>query len=152
MVVRAGAAKPDIGTVDAFRRTLVDAKSIAYSDSGSGIYLSTTPIPQAGRCGSGCGQEPQSGAVRPRASRLPRSLHAARRMIGFQQVSELIHEPGVDFVGAIPSELQPVTFFSAALASSPRHKRLPRRSYRIPRIVEGGAAIAKAGLAPLAAQ
>src|SRR5882672_4466458 len=42
MVVRAGAAKPNIGSVEAFRRTLLAAKSIGYSDSGSGTYLSTT--------------------------------------------------------------------------------------------------------------
>src|SRR5690349_12281868 len=48
MVVRAGARKPDIGTVDALRRTLLDAASIAYSDSSSGIYLSTTLFPRLG--------------------------------------------------------------------------------------------------------
>src|SRR5437870_1543888 len=48
MVVRAGAPKPDIGTVDAFRNTLLAAKSLAYSDSGSGTYLSTKLFPQMG--------------------------------------------------------------------------------------------------------
>src|ERR1700681_166945 len=48
MVVRAGAAKPDIGSVDAFRATLLAAKSIAYSDSGSGTYLTTTLFPRLG--------------------------------------------------------------------------------------------------------
>src|SRR5262249_6569456 len=42
MVVRAGAATPNIGSVEAFRRTLLAVKSIGYSDSASGVYLSTT--------------------------------------------------------------------------------------------------------------
>jgi hypothetical protein len=41
MAVRAGAPKPDISSVDALTRALLNAKSIAYSTSGSGIYLST---------------------------------------------------------------------------------------------------------------
>ena len=48
MVVREGAPKPDIGTVDALKATLLAAKSIAYSDSGSGRYLSTKLFPQFG--------------------------------------------------------------------------------------------------------
>src|SRR5881396_906387 len=48
MVVRAGAAKPDIGSVEAFRKVLLAVKSIAYSDSASGIYLSTTLFAKLG--------------------------------------------------------------------------------------------------------
>src|SRR5688572_2882682 len=48
MVVRAGAAVPDISSVEAFRRTLLAVKSIAYSDSGSGTYLSTTLFAKLG--------------------------------------------------------------------------------------------------------
>ena len=48
MVVRAGAPKPDIGTVDAFRSVLLAAKSIGYSDSSSGTYLATTLFARLG--------------------------------------------------------------------------------------------------------
>src|ERR1700704_6329000 len=51
MVVRDGAPKPDIGSVEAFRSTLLAAKSIAYSDSGSGTYLSTTLFAKLGIAG-----------------------------------------------------------------------------------------------------
>jgi molybdate transport system substrate-binding protein len=60
MVVRAGAAKPDIGSVEALRNTLLAAKSIAYSDSGSGIYLSTTLFPKTWHCRPSRAQEPNS--------------------------------------------------------------------------------------------
>ena len=48
MAVRAGAPKPDISTVEALKRTLLAAKSIAYSDSASGVYLSTQLFPKLG--------------------------------------------------------------------------------------------------------
>src|ERR1700688_664704 len=108
MVVRAGAAKPDIGSVEAFRSTLLAAQSIAYSDSGSGTYLSTTLSPRLGVAAKAAGR---SRKIRGPPSGEPVAAVVARgeAEIGFQQVSELIHVSGVAFVGAIPAELQEET-------------------------------------------
>jgi len=88
MVVRAAAAKPDIGSVEALRSTLLAAKSIAYSDSGSGTYLSTTLFPELGIADQLAGK---SRKVRGPPSGEPVAAVVARgeAEIGFQQVSEL---------------------------------------------------------------
>ena len=148
MVVRAGAAKPDIGTVDAFRSTLLAAKSIAYSDSGSGTYLSTTLFPKLGIADQVAGK---SRKVRGPPSGEPVAAVVARgeAEIGFQQVSELIHVPGVTFVGTIPAELQPVIFFAGALTSKVRQPEAARALIRFLASSEAAPAISKAGLTPL---
>ena len=117
MVVRAGAAKPDISNVEAFRNTLLAAKSIAYSDSGSGTYLSTTLF---ARLGVADQVAAKSRKVRGPPSGEPVAAVVARgeAEIGFQQVSELIRVPGVTFVGSIPAELQPGFSFAGALTSA----------------------------------
>ena len=85
MVVRAGAAEPDIGTVDALRNTLLAAKSIAYSDSGSGTYLSTKLFPKLGIADQ---VKDKSRKVRGPPSGEPVAAVVARgeSEIGFQQV------------------------------------------------------------------
>src|SRR6266478_4536880 len=117
MVVRAGAAKPDISSVEAFRSTLLAAKSLAYSDSGSGTYLSTTLFPKLGVADQVAGK---SRKVRGPPSGEPVAAVVARgeAEIGFQQVSELIHVPGVTFVGSIPAEIQPGFAFAGTLTST----------------------------------
>src|SRR3977135_2751074 len=117
MVVRAGAAKPNIGSVDAFRRTLLAARSIGYSDSGSGVYLSTTLFAKLGVADQVAGKRRK---VRGPPSGEPVAAVAARGVadIGFQQVSELIHVPGVTFVGTIPAELQPELSFAGAITTA----------------------------------
>src|SRR4030088_2539212 len=106
MVVRAGAAKPDIGSVEAFRSTLLAAKSLAYSDSGSGTYLSSTLFPKLGVADQVAGK---SRKVRGPPSGEPVAVVVARgeAEIGFQQGSEVIPGAGVTFVGPLPTELQP---------------------------------------------
>ena len=148
MVVRAGAPKPDISSVDALRRTLIEAKSIAYSDSGSGIYLSTTLFPQLGVAEQVASK---SRKVKGPPSGEPVAAVVARgdAEIGFQQVAELIHAPGVTFVGAIPAQLQPETFYSAALANNVAEPNAGEALIRFIASPEAAPAISKAGLAPL---
>ena len=147
MVVRAGAEKPDIGTVEALRNTLLAAKSIAYSDSGSGTYLSTTLFSRLGVADQIAGK---SRRVRGPPSGEPVAAVVARgeAEIGFQQVSELIHVPGITFVGAIPAELQPMFVFAGALAVSVRQPEAANALIRFLASPEASAAILKAGLMP----
>lgn len=147
MVVRAGAATPDIGTVEAFRRTLLAARSIGYSDSGSGTYLSTTLFAKLGLKDQIAGK---SRKVRGPPSGEPVAAVVARGEveIGFQQVSELIHVPGVTFVGAIPAELQPGFSFAGAITSAARQPDAAIALLRFLGSPEAASTILKAGLTP----
>jgi molybdate transport system substrate-binding protein len=148
MVVRAGAAKPNIGNVEALRNTLLAARSIAYSDSGSGTYLSTVLFPKLGIAEQIAGK---SRRVRGPPSGEPVAAVVARgeAEIGFQQVSELIHVPGIAFVGTIPPEVQPKIFFAGALTSTVRQPEEATALIRFLASPEAAPVIKRAGLVPL---
>jgi molybdate transport system substrate-binding protein len=148
MVVRSGAEKPDISSVEAFRSTLLAAKSIAYSDSGSGTYLSTTLFPKLGVAELIAGK---SRKVRGPPSGEPVAAVVARgeTEIGFQQVSELIHVPGITFVGTIPAEVQPAIFFAGALTRTVRQPEAASALIRFLASPKAAPVISKAGLVPL---
>jgi molybdate transport system substrate-binding protein len=151
MVVREGAPTPDISGVEAFKRALLNAKSIAHSDSASGIYLSTTLFQQLGIAEQLAGK---SRKIQGPPSGEPVAAVVARgeAEIGFQQVSELIHEPGVTYVGPIPAELQQETYFSAALVSAVKQPEAAQALIDFLASPAAAKAISDAGLAPLAAQ
>jgi molybdate transport system substrate-binding protein len=151
MVVRAGDAKPDIGSVAALRSTLLAAKSIAYSDSGSGTYLSTVLFARLGIADQIAGK---SRKVRGPPSGEPVAAVVARgeAEIGFQQVSELIHVPGITFVGALPAEVQPVFTFAGALTSTVQQPEAAGALLRYLASPEAAPVIAKAGMMPVAKQ
>jgi len=149
MVVRAGAAKPDIGSVEAFRRMLLAVKSIGYSDSGSGTYLSTTLFAKLGVADQVAGK---GRKVRGPPSGEPVAAVVARGEveIGFQQVSELIHVPGVTFVGPIPAELQPGFSFAGVVTSASKQPDAALALLRFLASPEAASTILKNGLTPAA--
>jgi molybdate transport system substrate-binding protein len=148
MVVRAGAPKPDIGSVGALRSTLLASKSVAYSDSASGAYLSTTLFAKLGIADQVAGK---SRKVRGPPSDEPVAAVVARgeAEIGLQQVSELIHVPGITFVGTIPDEVQLVTVYAGALTSMVRQPEAANALIRFLASREAAPVISKAGLMPL---
>jgi molybdate transport system substrate-binding protein len=148
MVVRDGAAKPDIGSVAALRNTLLAAKSIAYSDSGSGTYLSATLFKKLGIADEIAGK---SRKVRGPPSSEPVAAVVARgeAEIGFQQVAELIHTPGITFVGALPAEVQPMFSFAGVLTETAHEAEAARALLLFLSSREAAPAITKAGLMPL---
>lgn len=116
MVVRQGAVVPDIRTVDALRDTLLHAKSVAYSDSASGVYIEKELFRQLGI-------EPQLQAKAKMIPKIPVATVVAdgQYEIGFQQVSELLPVGGVSFAGRIPESLQSVTRFAAGIPVNAPH-------------------------------
>jgi molybdate transport system substrate-binding protein len=110
VAVRAGAPRPDISSVDALRRTLLSAKSIAYSDSASGVYVSSELFRRLGIADEVAGKSRMIPAE-------PVGLVIARgeAEIGFQQMSELKPVSGIDLLGPLPPEVQKVTIFSAGI-------------------------------------
>src|SRR2546423_2320007 len=151
MVVRAGQPKPDISTVEALRKTLLAAKSIAYSDSSSGTYLSTVGFKKLGAADEIAGK---TRKVRGPPSGEPVAAVVARgeAEVGVQQVAELIHVPGVDFVGTVPAAIQPPTFFVGALPKNSQHPEAAIALLRFLSSPEAASVITKAGLKPLAAR
>ena len=130
---------------------LLATNSIAVSDSSGGTYLITTLF---GKLGVADQVAVKSRKVRGPPLGKPVAAVVARgdAEIGFQQVSELLHVPGVDFVGAIPTALQPGFAYSGVLTSAARESEAARALLRFLASPEAAAAITKAGPAPIAAR
>lgn len=145
--VKAGTPKPDISTVEALKKTLMEAKSIAYSASASGTYLSEELFPKL---------DP-SGAVMAKAKkifseRVGTVVARGEAELGFQQVSELVTIEGLDFVGTLPEEVQRVTVFSAGLAAGTKEPEAAKKLIACLGAPEAAPMIKKTGLEPIPAK
>jgi len=147
VAIRAGAPRPDITSVDALRRTLLNAKSIAYSASASGVYVSTELFQRLGIAD-------QVTAKSRRIDSGPVGAVVARgdAEIGFQQISELLPVPGIDYIGPLPADVQKVTVFAAGITTRSANPDVARALIRFlasPAVVP---VIRKSGLEPLTAE
>ncbi|HKE41726.1 MAG TPA: substrate-binding domain-containing protein [Casimicrobiaceae bacterium] len=112
IAVAAGARRPDVTDERAVRQAVLDARSVAYSTGPSGAHL----LRLFERWGI-------ADTIAPRIVQAPPGVPVGALVargdsdLGFQQLSELMHLPGIDVVGLLPKEIQAVTTFSAAVCS-----------------------------------
>lgn len=122
MVVRSGAPKPKIDSVEHFKQTLLHADSVAYSDSASGVYIETTLFKKL----------QIEGPMMAKSKKIPRIPVATvvadgSYQLGFQQVAELLPVAGVEFVGKIPEPLQSITRYAAGVPVNAEHPEAAKR-------------------------
>ena len=122
VVVKEGAPKPDVSTVEAFKRALLEAKSVAYIDptsgGSSGIYVDKL-LERLG----------VADQVRPKA-KLKKGGYVAELVvsgeaeIGVHQISEIVPVKGAALAGPLPKEIQNTTTYAAGLSASPQNKEV----------------------------
>jgi molybdate transport system substrate-binding protein len=142
--VRAGLPRPDISTVDGLRKALLAADSIAISSGASGRYLEQLfqRIGVADQIKHKI-KQPPSGA------QIGDLLAKGDADLGFQQVTELVHAKGVDYLGPLPAELQGYTVWAAGLHASAPQPDAARAFMRALAAPEAAAAIRRSGMDPM---
>lgn len=145
MAVRAGAPKPDISSIDALRRTLLQAKSIGYSASVSGQYLTTELYQRLGIVD----QVLDKSRLISGGERVGAAVARGELEIGFQQMSELLPVPGIDHITPLPPEVQKVSTFAAGVAASSPDAALARSVIKFLASPEAAKAITNSGLDPI---
>jgi len=110
LAVRAGAAKPDIGSVDALQRALLQARSIAYSDGPSGAFVAELLAKLGIAAAVAAKIKLTSGPVAELVAR-------GEAELGMQQIIAILPVAGAELVGPLPAELQNVIVYAAGLSS-----------------------------------
>jgi molybdate transport system substrate-binding protein len=141
--VKAGAPKPDISTTEALKKTLLAAKSIGYSTGPSGVYV----IGLFQRMGI-------ADEVKGKLKQTPTGVFvggiiaSGEAEIGFQQVSELSHFAGVDYVGPLPADVQQFTTFSSGIVAGTKEADATKALVKFITAPAAAAAFKKRGMEP----
>ena len=140
VTIRTGAPKPDIGTVDAFKKTLLSARSVSIDASSSGIYLTTKAFPRLG-----IAKEMEGKTIKEGAS----AIASGKADIGVMLVSEILPVKGVEVVAPVPAEIQEAGVFSAAVVKGAKEVESAKRLIAFLASQSASAAIKKSGMEPV---
>jgi molybdate transport system substrate-binding protein len=141
--VRAGAPKPDISSSEALKKTALAAKSIGYSTGPSGAHV----MALFERMGIADQVKPKMKQV-PSGARIGTFITSGEAEIGFQQISELIHAPGVDYLGPLPPDVQKITVYSAGIHSGAKQPAAAKELINVLASPAAASAIKKHGMEP----
>jgi molybdate transport system substrate-binding protein len=133
MEVKAGAPKPDISTMDAFKRTLLGARSIGYLKEGqSGVYLHQV----FERIGIADGIRPKT--VRPDKDIVSELVAKGEIELGLVVITQIVTTPGVELVGPIPKEIQSYITFTAGISAK---AKAPEAASKLMEFLKGPTAL-----------
>jgi molybdate transport system substrate-binding protein len=144
--VRAGAPKPDVSTVEAFKQAVLSARTVAVPSSTSGIFLMEEVFPRLGIAGR------INVKATPRGTGAAALVAAGDADLGLLPVSEILHAKGVDLVGVIAEEIQLHQIFAAAVVAGSKNDEAGKRLIAFLTSPPAAATIQRFGMEPLGKQ
>ncbi len=142
IAVRAGASRPDVSSADAFRRSLLAAKSVAYSTGPSGNYLAGLFERM------GIAAEIKAKARIIQGEPVGDVVARGEAEIGFQQIPEILPVKGIQYIGPLPPDIQYTTVFSAGIHTAARQAEAARALVKFLKAPDAGVIYKKHGLEP----
>lgn len=144
IVVRHGAAHPDVSNPEKLKAALLAAKSVAWSDSASGVYIQNEMLAKMGI----------ADAIRAKGRMIPAEpvgevVARGEAEIGFQQISELKPIKGIDLLGPVPGGLQQYTVFSAGVVAASAHPAEAAALIRFLASPDARPAVTDSGMEPI---
>ena len=141
--VRQGSAKPDIGSVDALRRALLGTRLVALPGSTSGIFMKNEVFARLAIA------DKVSSKLFARGTESTGALAAGEADLAIGPVSELVHQPGIELVGALPDEVQLIQVFTAAMVKTAHNPQAAQKLIDYLASDQTATAIENAGMKPI---
>ena len=141
--MRSGLPKPDISSGEAIKKAVLSAKSVAYSSGASGFYLAELfqKMGIADQIKDKV-KQPASGA------QIGELMASGEADLGFQQISELLHVKGIDYLGPLPADIQNITVFSVGLHTAAHESDAAKALVKFLTRPEAGQIIKRTGMEP----